>query len=87
MEQDYKEEIEKIMGRMTCPKDFECYKSGYRYLCKARDVGIESFLICLEDKPYECSFSRRVGKDYHCSCPILYYISKRLGEEWNRFTV
>ena len=25
MEQDYKKEIEKIIGEMTCPKDFRCY--------------------------------------------------------------
>ena len=35
MEQDYKKEIEKIIGEMTCPKDFRCYKSKFKSICKA----------------------------------------------------
>ena len=66
MEQDYKKEIEKIMMGMTCQKDFECYKSGFRYLCKTQDAGTDDFLICLEDQSHECSFSSIVGKETHC---------------------
>ena len=84
MEQDDKKEIEKIMMGMTCQKDFECYKSGFRYFCKTRDAGIDDCLICLEDQVHECSFSSIVGKDTHCSCPLLYHISKRVEKEWNR---
>ena len=83
MEQDYKDEIEKIMLGMTCEKDFECYKSGFRYLCKTQTAGIDDSLICLEDQSDKCSFSSIVGKETHCSCPLLYHISKRLGKEWN----
>jgi hypothetical protein len=86
MEQDYREAIEKIMMGMSCQKDFECYKSGFRYLCKTQDAGIEACLICLEDKPHECSFSSIVGKDTHCSCPLLNHISKRLEKEWNELS-
>ena len=84
MEQDYKEEIEKIMRGITCQKDFECYKSGFRYLCKTRDAGLDDYLICLEDQSHTCSFSSIVGKDTHCSCPLLYHISKRLEKEWSK---
>ena len=83
MEHDYKEEIEKIMMEMTCPKDFERYTSGFRYLCKTQDAGREDCLICLEDRSHECSFSSIVGKETHCSCPLLYHISKRVEKEWN----
>ena len=37
----HKEEIEKIIDVMTCPKDFICYKSGFKNLGKARDMGIK----------------------------------------------
>ena len=83
MEQDYKKEIEKIMMGMTCQKDFECYKSGFRYLCKTQGAGTNNFLICLEDQSHECGFSATVGKETHCSCPLLYHISKKLEKEWN----
>jgi hypothetical protein len=49
MEQDDKKEIEKIMMGMTCQKDFECYKSGFRYLCKTRHAGIDDYLIKLRN--------------------------------------
>ena len=41
MEQNQKQEIEKIIGGIKCPKDFKCYKSGFENLCKAKDIGIE----------------------------------------------
>jgi len=44
MEQDYQKEIEKIIGQFNCPKDLICYKSGFEVLCKAQDIGVESFL-------------------------------------------
>lgn len=34
-------EIKEIIGHLKCPKDFNCYKSGFDVLCKAKDVGIE----------------------------------------------
>jgi len=33
-----KEKIEQIMADMNCPKDFECYKSGFDTLCKQRII-------------------------------------------------
>ncbi len=34
-------EIKEIIGRLKCPKVFNCYKSGFDVLCKAKDVGIK----------------------------------------------
>ena len=42
MEQADKE-IEEIIGQMKCPKDFRCYQCGLEVLCKAKDIGMESF--------------------------------------------
>lgn len=41
MEQGYKTEIENIIDELECPKDFECYKSGFDVLCKAKDIGLD----------------------------------------------
>ena len=49
--EEHKEEIEKIIDRITCPKDFKCYKSGFENLGKARDIGIEGYVECLEKNP------------------------------------
>jgi len=78
VEQDHKKQIEEIIGGMKCPRDFKCYKSGFENLCKAKDIGIESFLKCLEENPQECKFSLSFGYSYLCQCPLRIYIVKKL---------
>jgi len=67
-------EIESIIGQMKCPKDFRCYKSGFKKLCKARDFGIENYLECLEENPQECKFAMSFGAMFICKCPLRYYL-------------
>ena len=79
MDQEYEKEIEEIIGRMKCPKDFECYKSGFEVLCKARSVeaGSRSLLICLEKNALECKFLN-LESGYFCDCPLRIYIARKL---------
>jgi hypothetical protein len=78
MEEDYRKKIEKIIGQMQCPKDFKCCNSGFETVCKAKDVGLESHLECLEKHPFDCQFSVRFGGLYYCDCPLRVYIAKKL---------
>ncbi len=78
MEEDLEREIEEIVGGMKCPKDFRCVKSGLQNLCRARDMGIEAVLECLEENPEDCKFSFRFGGAYFCECPLRVYILKKL---------
>ena len=64
MEEDHKKEIEEIIGGLKCSKDIQCYKSGFQALCKAKDIGLESFLECLEETPRKCTFSLHFGDSY-----------------------
>jgi len=48
-------------------------------LCKAKDVGAESFLICLDEKALTCKFIS-VKRGYICECPLRIYISKKFGK-------
>ena len=76
MEQVYKTKIEDIIGKIKCSKDFKCYQLGFENLCRAKDIGIQSFLECLEEKPNKCNFSIRINSFYLCSCPLRIYIAK-----------
>ena len=76
MTDDFDKEIENIIGQMKCPKDFRCYKSGFKKLCKARDFGIENYLECLEENPEECKFAMAFGAFHICKCPLRYYLAK-----------
>ncbi len=78
MEQDHRKEMEGILIGFKCPKGFLCYKSGIKALCKAKDIGLKAFLLCLEKGPEECSFSRSFGTSHLCQCPLRIYIAKKL---------
>jgi hypothetical protein len=78
MKDDTKKQIEKIIGEMKCPKGFRCYESKFDNLCRARDIGIESYLECLEKAPKLCAFSFSFGLFHLCQCPLRIYISKKL---------
>jgi hypothetical protein len=80
MEEKTRERIEKIIAGMSCPKDFKCYRSSLTRLCKAKDIGLESFLECLEDNPKDCEFSIAYGYSHFCRCPVRVYIAKKLSE-------
>ena len=79
MEQEYKKEIEEIIGGMKCPKDFMCYKSGLEVLCKAKsvEVGEDSHLICFQKKSRTCKLLNR-QRGYVCECPLRIYLAKKL---------
>jgi hypothetical protein len=78
MEKGIKKQIENMIGGIECPKGFQCHKSGFAKLCRARDIGIESFLECLEKDPEACTFSFAFGLIHLCQCPLRIYIAKKL---------
>jgi hypothetical protein len=78
MQQDHEKEIKKIAGDLECAKQFKCYKQGLKNLCKAKDVGLETHLECLEEEPFECPLSVHFGGLYYCRCPLRVYIAKEL---------
>ena len=80
MEQNHKQEIEEIISQTACPKGFACHGSAFEVLCKAQDIGVESFLICLEEDPRKCKFSLPLKRGDICECPLRIYIAKKLNK-------
>ena len=78
MERIDKKKIEKIIAGFRCPKKFKCCKSRLDDLCKAKDVGSEHFLECLEKDSAKCAFALHFGYGVYCSCPLRIYIGKKL---------
>ena len=78
MLEKYKTEIRKIIGQNKCAKGFACYESGFKILCKAKDIGIDSFLECLERRPNACEFSFPFALMYLCQCPLRVYIANKM---------
>ena len=72
-------EIEKIAGKIKCPKDFICRESGFKDMCNAKDVGLDEHLLCLEEhSQIKCPFSVPFGRKTYCECPLRVYICKHL---------
>jgi hypothetical protein len=80
LDKKQRQQLEEIVNGIKCPKNFRCYKSGLEYLCKAEDIGQESFLACKEKDGATCKFAVPLGKAYFCQCPIRIYIAKNLGK-------
>jgi len=78
IEKDIQKQIEDIICKIKCPKDFECYTSGFKKLCRTRDIGLDSFIACLGTDPQECKFSIHFGEVFFCRCPLRICISKNL---------
>lgn len=77
MEED-KRKVKDIIGELNCPKNFRCYKSNFSNLCKAKKIGREENLKCLEKKPRNCLFAFPFLHSYICTCPLRIYIYKKM---------
>ena len=78
LDKELKKELWELIGYLKCPKDFKCYRSGFENLCKAKAVGMEGFLDCLEENPRDCKFAFPFGHGHFCHCPLRVYIAKKV---------
>lgn len=78
MESAVQEHIEELIGGLQCPKGFSCYTSGFKNLCKVKDIGLESYVACLMKDPLACKFSLQFGGIVFCQCKLRVYIAKQL---------
>ncbi|MES0350250.1 MAG: hypothetical protein ABUK19_05985 [Desulfobacteria bacterium] len=72
--------IRDVIEDLVCPKGFLCCTEGLEKLCKAKDVGMRTFVQCLEPNPIECPFSKLLAVSYVCKCPLRIYITKELNK-------
>ncbi len=72
--------IEEIMGKLQCPGNFKCAESGFEVLCKARRIGMEDYLECLEERSSTCKFAMPSRDKLLCQCPVRRYVFEKLGK-------
>jgi hypothetical protein len=78
MEKSVLLQVNEIRKRMNCRKGFQCAESGFKKLCKAKDVGLKRHLLCLESGSASCDFSLFVENKYYCACPLRVYLTQNL---------
>jgi hypothetical protein len=69
------QKIEKILK--GCPPDCKCHGRGVENLCKAKDIGLDTFVECMEAKPFECTYAISYGRTSYCSCPVRVEIAQK----------
>jgi hypothetical protein len=69
--------IEETMLGSRLIEDCKWYKSGFGFTCKARDVGLDSYVECLETQSHMCPFSLSYAYSYYCSCRGRAIITKK----------
>ena len=78
MEKAILQQVDEIRKRMKCSKEFQCAESGFKKLCRAKDVGLKLHLLCLEETSASCDFSLQLEEKYYCGCPLRVYLTKSL---------
>jgi hypothetical protein len=77
MEQEYKQIMAEIIDQMVYEEGFGSNKHPFHNLCKARDIGFDSYAECLEARPFDCKFSFRSGYSYYCQSYLRVYVVKK----------
>lgn len=66
------QEMRRVNGMRTpAGKEEKDLSLKSKFSCKTDDMGLESFLICLEKKPKKCMFSIIFGNRYFCKKPLF----------------
>lgn len=85
MNDETRAKIEEIMTGMQCPKNFKCADGGFKSLCKAKYLGLEDSVECLQEHP-PCHFHLAFKDGYFCRCPLRVYLAKELEKQANGAT-
>ena len=70
--------VEGITNGLRCPRDFQCYQSGFEDLPRSRLIAGGRLVECLENCRNPCSFAVHFGSGAFCECPLLNYVLKTL---------
>ena len=63
-------------GTVQCSKDYQCYTSSLKNVCKIKGVvGSFDIIECGSENVLECGFSFLVDGSYYCKCPLRRYIA------------
>ena len=74
-----KNKVEKMLHGLNCSKGFTCFISGQEDLCRAEDIGLDSYLVCLNIiRENVHSLLQRMETCHFCQCPLRVYIAKKM---------
>jgi hypothetical protein len=70
--------LEKALPGPRFLEDCKYFKPGSGFKCKARDIGLNSYIECLQIDSRTCPFSLSYAHSYYCACTLRVFIAKQL---------
>ena len=70
--------VQKIIGGITCPKDFLCATVDRGPFLTTDKSGLTSLFVCLEKEIKACTFVDTGGEHHLCKCPLRSYLHREL---------
>jgi hypothetical protein len=64
--QAHMDDIDNASDGLKLLVELKRYKPGFGFTCKARDIGLDSYVECLEKDAFRCPFSVSYGYFYYC---------------------
>jgi hypothetical protein len=73
-------EEKKYLENLTNNRSRSCRrpKEEIENLCGAKDIGLGSFVKCVNQNPFGCHLSVGFVNSWYCACPSAVYVAKRL---------
>jgi hypothetical protein len=78
MKQAHMMVIERAIKGLKLPPNFKWHTPGMGFTCKAEDVGLGSFVKCLENENGACPFSMPYADSNYCKCFARIYMAREL---------
>jgi hypothetical protein len=76
MEKTHIQQTKETLAGQKLLAECERYKPGVGFICKAKDIGLDSFVQCLEKDSHLCVFSIRYAHSYFCKSPARVQAAK-----------
>jgi hypothetical protein len=71
-------QAEEVLPRPRLLEDCKYYKLGVGFICETKDVGLNSYVGCLQGDPFLCPFILSYAYDYYCTSRARVFIAKEL---------
>jgi hypothetical protein len=76
-EEDIKH-LEGVLPRSRLLEGCKYYKFGVGFTCKAKDVGLDAYVECLQRDSFLCSFSLSYAHKYYCTSRSRVFMAREL---------
>lgn len=76
MEKTHIKQTKETLAGQKLLAECERYKPGVGFICKAKDIGLDSFVQCQEKDSHLCVFSIRYAHSYFCKSPARVHAAK-----------